>query len=121
MFAFASTPLSQVYVLGRNDVKEALFWKNYFYHCDRLRMEYEDLIDIDVSSQCSSTPGSLVNAGDADEGYPQSESSYVCVRHGIASPPSSFNTLTDTLSVGDLVIIGADGGDFNDLDYGRLS
>jgi hypothetical protein len=107
--------------LGRSDVKEALFWKNYFFHCDRLRMEYDDLIDIDVSSQCSSTLGSLVPAGDGDEGYQPSDNSYVCVRHGIASPPSSLNTLTDTLSVGDLVVIGADGCDFNDLDYGRLS
>lgn len=81
-------------------------------------MEYDDLIDIDVASRCS-TLGSLVAAGDVDEGN-NCDSSYICVRHGIASPPSSLNTLTDTLSVGDLVVIGADGCDFNDLDYGRL-
>mmetsp|Transcript_31529 Transcript_31529/g.52051 ORF Transcript_31529/g.52051 Transcript_31529/m.52051 type:complete len:304 (+) Transcript_31529:141-1052(+) len=103
---------------GRSDVKEALFWKNYFYHCDRLRMEYDDLVDIDVASR--STLGSLVPTGDGDSYYP-SDNSYVCVRHGIASPPSSLNTLTSTLSVGDVVVIGADGGDFNDLDNGKLS
>jgi hypothetical protein len=112
--------LTTIRHLGRSDVKEALFWKNYFYHCDRLRMEHDDLIDIDVTSRCS-TLGSLVAAGDGDDCYDPSDNSYICVRHGIASPPSSLNTLTDTLSVGDLVVIGADGCDFNDLDYGRLS
>mmetsp|Transcript_31527 Transcript_31527/g.52049 ORF Transcript_31527/g.52049 Transcript_31527/m.52049 type:complete len:82 (+) Transcript_31527:99-344(+) len=81
-------------------------------------MEYDDLVDIDVASR--STLGSLVPTGDGDSYYP-SDNSYVCVRHGIASPPSSLNTLTSTLSVGDVVVIGADGGDFNDLDNGKLS
>lgn len=103
---------------GRSDIKEALFWKNYFYHCDRLRMEYEDLVDIDVASR--STLGSLVPATDCDgDSYHPSENSYVCVRYGIASPPSSLNTLTDTFSVGDLVVVGADGCDFNDMDLAK--
>mmetsp|Transcript_15929 Transcript_15929/g.23435 ORF Transcript_15929/g.23435 Transcript_15929/m.23435 type:complete len:292 (-) Transcript_15929:2247-3122(-) len=97
---------------GRSDIKEALFWKNYFYHCDRLRMEYDDLVDIDVASR--STLESLVPA--PEERYQPDDNSYVCVRSGIASPPSSLNTLTDTLSVGDMVVVGADSCDFNDLD-----
>jgi hypothetical protein len=111
-------------------IKESLFWKNYFHHCDRLKIEYDDLIDIDVSSRCSSTLGSLIPTGEIDDTnnqseliddvYQPSDNSYVCVRHGIASPPSSLNTLTDTLSVGDLVVIGMDGKDFHDFDYGRL-
>ncbi len=116
--------------IGQSVIKEALFWKNYFHHCDRLKIEYDDLIDIDVSSRCSSTLGSLIPTGDVDDsmnqseliddGYQPSDNSYVCVRHGIASPPSSLNTLTDTLSVGDLVVIGMDGKDFHDFDFGRL-
>lgn len=97
---------------GRSDIKEALFWKNYFYHCDRLRMEYDDLVDIDVASR--STLGSLVPA--SEERYQPDDNSYVCVRNEIASPPSSLNTLTDTLSVGDMVVVGAESCDFNDLD-----
>ena len=48
--------------------------------------------------------------GDGDDCYGPSHNSYIFVRHGIASPPSSLNTL----SVGDLVAIGADGCGFND-------
>mmetsp|Transcript_39058 Transcript_39058/g.44542 ORF Transcript_39058/g.44542 Transcript_39058/m.44542 type:complete len:297 (+) Transcript_39058:36-926(+) len=98
---------------GQSEIKEALFWKNYFYHCDRLRMEYEDLADIDVTST-QSTLGSLIPS--PEERCHPDDNSYVCVRNGIASPPSSLNTLTDTLSIGDMVIVGADSVDFHDLD-----
>jgi len=98
---------------GRSDINEALFWKNYFYHCDRLRMEYDDLADIDVAST-QSTLGSLLPV--PEERCQSDDNSYVCVRSGIASPPSSLNTLTDTLSVGDMIVVGADAVDFNDLD-----
>lgn len=81
-------------------------------------MEYEDLADIDVASR--STLGSLVPVGE-ERTFQPDESSYVCVRNGIASPPSSLNTLASTLSVGDMVVVGADGCDFSDLDAGKLS
>lgn len=79
-------------------------------------MEYDDLVDIDVASR--STLGSLVPANDADSYHPD-EGSYICVRNGIASPPSSMNTVTTTLSVGDMVVVGAEGCDFNELDLGQ--
>jgi hypothetical protein len=47
---------------GRSNVRETLFWKNYFYHCDQARQELQDLrrrqTNAVVQSQQSPTSGS---------------------------------------------------------------
>jgi len=107
---------------GRSHVKESVFWRNYFYHCDMVRKEHrltstlsEDDDDDDDEEEededsMRSSLGSLVPAADspggAAGGTTGDDSSYVCVRNSIASPPSSLNTLTETMSVGDMVVVG---------------
>lgn len=88
-------------------------------------MEYEDLVDIDVASRCTiasrSTLGSLIPGDSVESLGPLAQqttaddSSYVNIRAGIASPPSSLNTMTSTLSVGDMVVVAADGTEFNEF------
>eukprot|EP00543_Licmophora_paradoxa_P000396 CAMPEP_0202443056 /NCGR_PEP_ID=MMETSP1360-20130828/2415_1 /ASSEMBLY_ACC=CAM_ASM_000848 /TAXON_ID=515479 /ORGANISM="Licmophora paradoxa, Strain CCMP2313" /LENGTH=471 /DNA_ID=CAMNT_0049058635 /DNA_START=175 /DNA_END=1590 /DNA_ORIENTATION=+ len=135
---------------GRSDVKEAIFWRNYFYHCDAVRSEYlgldiddddedddddddddddlSDLEDVDVASR--STVGSMViakkptsmsaagsasgNAGasTSSQHLIEDNGSFVCVRDGAeSSAPNSVATITDTFSLGDLVLVGPNGGD----------
>jgi len=142
LFFFSST--------GRSDVKEAIFWRNYFYHCDAVRSEYlgldiddddedddddddddddlSDLEDVDVASR--STVGSMViakkptsmsaagsasgNAGasTSSQHLIEDNGSFVCVRDGAeSSAPNSVATITDTFSLGDLVLVGPNGGD----------
>lgn len=69
-----------------------------------------ELQEIDIDD--TSTLGSLI--GD-EESVTSShdDSSYVRVRSAITSPPSSLNTLPETMSVGDLVLVGADGSDLD--------
>lgn len=75
-----------------------------------------DELNLADDASRTSTIGSLIPA---DSSVRSDDGSYVCVRNAIASPPSSLNTLntlTETMSVGDLVVVGADGGDITDLD-----
>jgi hypothetical protein len=48
---------------GRSNVRETLFWKNYFYHCDQARQELKDFrrrqTNASVQSQQSPTFGSF--------------------------------------------------------------
>lgn len=79
---------------GRTAIAEALFWRNYFYHCDTVRKEYLHATK-DIST--------ILSADD---------SSYVCVDgYGLNRPPSrppsapsSLNMLSR--SADDLVILG---------------
>lgn len=94
-------------------MKETIFWKNYFCHCNRLRLNFianhPDLEEADNDD--TSTLGSLIGAESVASSH--DDSSYVRVRSAIASAPSSLNTLPETLSVGDMVMIGADGGELD--------
>lgn len=115
-------------VIGRSDVKETVFWTNYFYNCEKVRREHlEDLLSTSVVSTLSSPPedpppegpvstrdeqnvsrnssqNSLVPADDSSsqavDTSQDDASSFVEVsRAGIASPPCS------SMSVEDLVLI----------------
>jgi hypothetical protein len=110
---------------GRNDVGEAIFWSNYFFHCERIRIErlkrskpeqpvdkrdsesgpYQKmLVPLEVEAQANEANEShlddlsLVSASLADD-----DSSYV-----IPSAPNSLNTYTTTRSIDDLVLVGRD-------------
>jgi hypothetical protein len=109
---------------GRIDVGEAIFWSNYFFHCERIRIErlkrskpeqpvdkpdseserYQKLlVPLEVEAQSNEANEShlddlsLVSASLADD------SSYV-----IPSAPNSLNTYTTTRSIDDLVLVGRD-------------
>ena len=110
-------------ILGRSHLKETIFWRNYFHHCELVRRAHLANTaslpqEQDDADSMRSSLGSLVPAESAPLSGPpgQDDGSYVCVRKGIASPPSSLNTLTETMSVGDIVLVGADGNDMNTLD-----
>mmetsp|Transcript_26970 Transcript_26970/g.41346 ORF Transcript_26970/g.41346 Transcript_26970/m.41346 type:complete len:339 (+) Transcript_26970:145-1161(+) len=116
---------------GRSDIKENVFWKNYFHHCERVRSEYSNAsttmdkqisgknittpakTTTKVNAQTSSKPApapisglsvnSLIPAEDASSNEPGAadDKSYV-----IASPPTSMNSVFSTTSLGDMVLIG---------------
>lgn len=65
-------------------------------------------IDIDDTSIIGSLIGGEESVSSSHE-----DSSYVRVRNAIASPPSSLNTLPETMSVDDLVLVGADGSELD--------
>jgi len=100
-------------ITSRGDVKETMFWKNYFFHCNRVRLKFitsnPELQD--VENDDSSALGSLIGAESVTSS--QDDSSYVRVSSAVASPPTSLNTLSGIMSMGDMVLIGADGGDLD--------
>eukprot|EP00978_Attheya_sp_CCMP212_P011128 scaffold27227_cov45-Attheya_sp.AAC.3 len=69
---------------GRSDLKEKVFWKNYFYHCDMIRKEYE-----------------------ADE--------YIAVSDDDDDDDDESMDFPRTISAGDLVLIGSEGEDLENL------
>jgi hypothetical protein len=73
---------------GRSDVRETVFWRNYFHHCTETRDEHMRQYgpNVDVASD---------------------DMSFVCVRDSVASPPTSLNSDL-CYSEGDLVIVGPD-------------
>lgn len=105
-------------------MKEERFWKNYFYHCEQVRVERLGLRDerhhpshikpaeviatVDssadiggkkvsaIDNKLEQDDESLVPASEADD------SSYV-----LPSAPTTGNTLTTTQSVDDLVLVNS--------------
>lgn len=74
---------------GRSDVRETVFWRNYFHHCTETRDEHMRLF------------GQSVDVASGDD------MSFVCVETYIASPPTSLNSDL-CYSVGDLVLVDAE-------------
>ena len=113
MFSDTVEISSDWHFAGRGDVKETMFWKNYFFHCNRVRLNFitsnPELQD--VENDDSSALGSLIGAESVTSS--QDDSSYVRVSSAVASPPTSLNTLSGIMSMGDMVLIGADGGDLD--------
>lgn len=104
-----------IYFIGRSDVKETAFWRNYFSQCERVRTAHleQKFQAVDVNSLDSASGTSLGSLVPADGSDRQDDSSYEYVRNSIASPPSSANTVHTDLSVGDMVLVRAE---LNDLD-----
>jgi hypothetical protein len=82
---------------GRSDVRETVFWRNYFHHCTDTRDEHMRQFgpNVDIASD---------------------DMSFVCVRDPIASAPTSLNSDL-CYSEGDLVIVDSDTSQSN-LDVG---
>ncbi|GKY91734.1 hypothetical protein MPSEU_000145200 [Mayamaea pseudoterrestris] len=92
---------------SRTSTTEALFWRNYFHHCQAIQDKYlfpqqdgqEDFDDADKKEE-----GNSILSGD--------DASYVCVDGSLAerppsrppSAPSSWNMISR--STGDLIILG---------------
>jgi hypothetical protein len=62
---------------GRSDVRETVFWRNYFHHCTETRDEHIRqyglmCVETDVTSD---------------------DMSFICVDGSIASPPTSLNSI----------------------------
>ena len=77
-------------------MKETVFWKNYFHHCEKVKAEHEvggELVDIPQSSLV--TPGT---------------SEYLDMAHSKqpSSPPK-------VKSIGDFVLVGIEGDNLDDL------
>lgn len=113
---------------GKGKIKEDLFWKNYFYHCEEVRVERlgwchatreslekatskpADMIETianstEMRSKLDRMVSSIDNDEDGESLVPASEaddSSYV-----LPSAPNSVNTFTTTRSVEDLVLVNA--------------
>lgn len=92
---------------GRSDVRETIFWRNYFFNCAEVRREHLEIFgdtSDDIVSQTSLN--SLVNAETiSQEG---DDISFICVSGGeIPSPPTSLNS-AGIRSVESMVFI--DGG-----------
>lgn len=90
--------ISDLFHAGRSDVRETVFWRNYFFHCDEVQR-----LHLTAESRLSRSLGSLIPS-DSNSNL-DDDSSYVCVRAGVGSPPTSLNSLTETASVGDLVLV----------------
>lgn len=114
---FRAITLCSYFLPGRSDIRETLFWKNYFFHCEELRATRKivegfltDTVDlggelpssVDVNfgkkelSSSDLDDSSLVAASANDE------LSYVNV---IPSAPNSLNTFMSTKSVEDMVLV----------------
>jgi len=99
---------------GRSDVRETIFWKNYFYHCEEARnkslyrqnkssqprersIEEEEIATDEVNSSALDSSSLILDSADDED------SSYVNV---VPSAPNSLNTFASTKSVDDLVVVG---------------
>lgn len=101
-------------------MKETVFWKNYFHHCDKLRAEHlsneQHKFSADeppkviptVSPKRMPVPASessldsLIPSGGDSIPTQADDMSYV-----IASPPTSTNSNLSTYSLGDMVVVGS--------------
>jgi hypothetical protein len=104
---------------GRSDVRETAFWKNYFFHCEKVRTKLfqrrskspepkktfpREVVKTEtkeVETSGLDDDHSLIPSSFTDD-----DSSYVNV---IPSPPNSMNTFVSTKSVDDLVVVGYEG------------
>eukprot|EP00980_Cylindrotheca_fusiformis_P017610 scaffold5517_cov135-Cylindrotheca_fusiformis.AAC.40 len=103
---------------GRNNVRETLFWKNYFFHCNELRARkytaeslLTDTMDsnrklpssVDVNYETSDLTSSELDDSSLVPVSTNDDLSYVNV---IPSAPNSLNTFMSTRSVDDIVLVG---------------
>jgi hypothetical protein len=105
-----------LFLAGKSVVKEEVFWKNYFYHCEEMRNDHlrwsgttqystailsPKALDLVVSSIAVDNDDgddeSLIPAHSTSE---EDDLSYV-----IASAPNSVNTFPTSRSIDDLVVI----------------
>jgi hypothetical protein len=124
----ASSLNQQLFSSGKSIVKEEVFWKNYFYHCEELRKErlgwndatkYSTVIPspkhtglvetIAINANCkmrsslnlvSSIVGDNESLNLGQSASETDDSSYV-----ITSAPNSVNTFMTSRSIDDLVVI----------------
>jgi hypothetical protein len=76
---------------GRSNIRESIFWKNYFHRCELIRNGHLEAYDLDdVISQASSQNSLAPTDGKSIGG--DSASSYVQVDSATMSAPSSLNS-----------------------------
>lgn len=91
---------------GRSHVSESMFWRNYFHHCDQVRLAHEKEAVAVASEDDKRFPDqggyAKISRTKSDD-----DSSYVCVNTDVISPPSSLNWPGMVASSdGDLVVLG---------------
>mmetsp|Transcript_3814 Transcript_3814/g.5693 ORF Transcript_3814/g.5693 Transcript_3814/m.5693 type:complete len:307 (-) Transcript_3814:156-1076(-) len=112
-------------------IKEETFWRNYFYHCDQAAMEYRfnnsargcSATSTTTTTTSPQTPPLLLLQPTDDNSFklPNEDSSssaqflqdFVDVQHG--DDKSVADSQRDTLSLGDVVLVGGAGEDLNDF------
>jgi hypothetical protein len=99
-------------ISGRSRVRENLFWRNYFYHCDQVILAHErenaaETMIVDVSSIQDSLLRPPQTESQISRTKSDDDSSYVCVNPDVISPPTSLNWRGFVpASEGDLVVLG---------------
>jgi hypothetical protein len=85
----------------RSHVSENMFWKNYFHHCESVKLAHQN--EAVHSEDDNRFPDrSVLSRTKSDD-----DSSYVCVNTDVMSPPSSLNWSGMVASSdGDLVVLG---------------
>lgn len=94
---------------GRSHIREAIFWRNYFYHCEEARNDHLQRLRVQNNMTTALSTASL-RSNDSlipdDERSTQTgdDSSYVCV----TSAPTSLNSLAGIQSLADEDIVVID-------------
>ena len=124
---------------GRSDVKETAFWRNYFYHCGKVRRDVVDTrqpveTNVTASRNALNIGGSLVDSVITENNEQHFGSSIEITgisssvltddsslvpsslqeddsSYVIPSAPNSLNTFATTRSVDDLVLVGREQSD----------
>mmetsp|Transcript_1041 Transcript_1041/g.1731 ORF Transcript_1041/g.1731 Transcript_1041/m.1731 type:complete len:286 (-) Transcript_1041:214-1071(-) len=86
-------------ISGRSDIKEIMFWRNYFHQCDRVKADHE------LGAELIEKPASCTAEGMSRPSTPPPNDDHF---EENMSPPK-------VKSVGDLVLVGCEVDDLDDL------
>lgn len=110
---------------GRSDLKETIFWKNYFYHCQRLREEMENDDGLKTPATPSPTRSNRRNIIQSPPTSTGSHLSFELVNpvgdmkesqsSGSLLPVEDDASPTQNISMADVVLVGVGEGHLTDL------
>uniref|UniRef100_A0A6U3Q2W2 BSD domain-containing protein n=1 Tax=Ditylum brightwellii TaxID=49249 RepID=A0A6U3Q2W2_9STRA len=96
----------------QNEMQEIIFWKNYFYHCNKLRSDHESIIvekeQTLIETDDRAAADLIESSTTASRGF-DSCCGVVSFSSEDPSPPPH------SISTGDLVLVGFEGDDLDDL------
>ena len=100
---------------GRSDVKEAVFWTNYFYNCEKLRREHLEYLQSLSLVSTLSTPGENVETASENSDEAADENASEASQNSLI-PVDDKSTISQTVEDDDLDA-GADDDDNDDSSY----